>query len=134
MKKAVYIILFSLSLIILTAFGFVEFRTLVAGEFMFFNEPVKGFISSLSRSLFYLILVVYVVFMMMQVLQKDREKKFLYLLIWLFLHVLSLSSFIFVYYVNLEGIIPVLILYIPGVIYFIELLIQINVKKDSEQA
>lgn len=133
MKKAVYIILLSLSIIILAAFGFVEFRVLFAGEFMLFNEPVKGFISSFSRSMFYLILVSYVIFMMIQVLQEKREKKFIYLLIWLFLHVMSLISFIFVYYVNLEGIIPVLISYIPGVIYFIEMLIQLQSNKKDTQ-
>lgn len=84
-------VLLAITMIFSTVFAFVEFRSLIAGDYSLMNSAALGLVTYLLRAIFFVILLSFSLFLMMTYL-KNNEMNFNYYFVGVLLLIGSLFS------------------------------------------
>jgi len=106
-------------------FVFIELRSLFAGDFLLFNNPVLAALTYLFRALFFLSLVAFSIFLMVIYLKK-KEMHYIYYLLAASLTFGSFFSLFF--YTNYIGLLVIFLAIVPT---STTLLRRLFIKKDN---
>ena len=92
--RIINIVLLGITIILSIVFSFIELRSLIAGDYSLFNNPLAGFVGYLFRGLYFAIILAFSIFLLIIYLT-NKEMKFIYYFIGMLLLIGSLFTVFF---------------------------------------